>query len=119
MCGFPERADDAVYNAAVLVDRGVVRGFYRKVHLWGSEPVAFKAAADPPLVLDTSAGRVAVMICYDLEFPEWVRLAAQVGADIVAVPANWPRNVRSTDRQAIEVTKAQAAAAYNSVRAGG
>ena len=115
VCGFPERADDAVYNAAVIVDRGDVLGFYRKVHLWGSEPVAFTPAADPPLVVDTSAGRVAVMICYDLEIPEWVRLAAQAGADMVAVPANWPRNARTGDRPAIEVVKAQAASAYYSV----
>ena len=115
VCGFPERAEDVIYNAAVIVDRGIVLGFYRKVHLWGSEPVAFTPAADPPLVVDTSAGRVAVMICYDLEIPEWVRLAARAGADMLAVPANWPRNPRSGSRQAIEVTKAQAAAAYYSV----
>jgi predicted amidohydrolase len=36
-------------------------------------------------------GNVAVMICYDLEFPEWVRVAALAGADLIAVPVNWTR----------------------------
>jgi predicted amidohydrolase len=30
------------------------------------------------------------MICYDVEFPEWVRLPALAGADLLAVPTNWP-----------------------------
>ena len=30
------------------------------------------------------------MICYDLEFPEWARLAALDGADLIAAPVNWP-----------------------------
>ena len=41
-------------------------------------------------MVDLPFGRVAVMICYDLEFPEWVRLSALDGADLIAAPVNWP-----------------------------
>ena len=53
------------------------------------------------------------MICYDLEFPELVRGVALRGAQLVAVPANWPANAVPTDERPVEVTKALAAAATN------
>lgn len=111
VCGFAERgADGAVHNAAVLVEDGEVRLRYRKVHLWDRESELFVPGDAPPPVVDTAVGRVAVMVCYDLEFPEWVRLAAQAGAEIVAVPVNWPLLPRPAGERALEVVKAQAAA---------
>jgi hypothetical protein len=34
--------------------------------------------------------RLALAICYDLEFPEWMRRPALDGADLLAAPVNWP-----------------------------
>jgi predicted amidohydrolase len=111
VCGFAERgAGGAVHNAAVLVEDGEVRMRYRKAHLWDRESELFVPGDAPPPVVDTAVGRVAVMVCYDLEFPEWVRLAAQAGAEIVAVPVNWPLLPRPAGERALEVVKAQAAA---------
>ncbi|MFC4944333.1 nitrilase-related carbon-nitrogen hydrolase [Pseudonocardia sp. GCM10023141] len=109
--GFAELGDDGcVYNSAVLVEAGAVVACYRKVHLWGSEPELFSPGTEPPAAVATAAGRIAVLICYDLEFPEWVRLAAQAGAEIVAAPVNWPREPRPDGERALEVIKAQAGA---------
>jgi 5-aminopentanamidase len=58
--------------------------------------------------VDTVAGRVAPMICYDQEFPEWIRIAADLGAEIITVPANWPQLVRPLGERPLEVIKAQA-----------
>jgi predicted amidohydrolase len=66
-------------------------------------------------VVDTALGRVALMICYDLEFPEWVRLAAIDGADLIAAPVNWPSVSWPAGERPAEVIKAQAAAATNGV----
>jgi 5-aminopentanamidase len=111
VCGFAELAPDgAVHNSAVLVEDGQVRAHYRKVHLWDRETELFRPGAAPPPVVDTAVGRVAVMVCYDLEFPEWVRLAAEAGAEIVAAPVNWPLLPRPAGERALEVVKAQAAA---------
>lgn len=111
VAGLAERgADGAVYNTAVLVEAGVLRASYRKVHLWGREPELFTPGSAPPPVLDTAAGRVAVLICYDLEFPEWVRAAAQAGAEIVAAPVNWPWRPGPATEPPWEVLKARVAA---------
>lgn len=110
VCGVPERDEDRWWNSAVVVDCGRLVGHYRKAHLWGPEKEWVTAADQPPLVVDTSVGRVGTMICYDLEFPEWVRLAAEAGTEILAVPANWPR-ADHPGRHPVEVAKAQAAAA--------
>jgi predicted amidohydrolase len=92
------------------VEDGRLRASYRKAHLWGREAELFTAGDEPPPVVATAVGRVALMICYDLEFPEWVRLAAQAGAEVVAVPANWPWLARPPGERPLEVLKAQAAA---------
>lgn len=117
VCGWAERADGGPFNSAVVVDGGRVLGVYRKAHLWGEEPRWFTPGDGPPLVVDSSVGRVAVMICYDLEFPEWARLARQLGADIIAAPVNWPRLAShgpgvdaGEGRSPLEVAKARAAA---------
>ncbi|HEY3560214.1 MAG TPA: nitrilase-related carbon-nitrogen hydrolase [Kribbella sp.] len=108
-------ADGRVYNSAVLAEDGELRAHYRKVHLWGREPEWFAAGDAPPPVVETRAGRIAVLICYDLEMPEWTRLAALAGADIIAAPCNWPLLDRPSGERPVEVVKAQAAAASNAV----
>jgi predicted amidohydrolase len=112
--GFCERgADGRLYNSAALVDASGTRAVYRKAHLWDKEKLVFTPGDAPPPVVDTAVGRVAVMICYDLEFPEWVRLAAINGADLIAAPVNWPYAARPAGERPAEVIKAQAAAATN------
>lgn len=111
VAGFPEAAGDLVHNSAVIADCGEVLGVYRKAHLWDQEKRHFVPGEEPPLVVDTSVGRVGIMICYDAEFPEWVRMASQDRADILAVPVNWPLLPRPAGQDAVEVAKIRAAAA--------
>lgn len=112
VAGLAEAGEDGrVHNTAVVVDRGTLVASYRKVHLWGGEKEAFTPGAASPTVVQTSAGRIGVMVCYDLEFPEWVRLAAQAGAEVLAVPVNWPLRSDGDPLRPFEVTKALAAAA--------
>lgn len=103
-------ADSQVYNSAVTIDGGELLDCYRKSHLWGREPEFFTAGQVPPRVVETSVGRLAVLICYDLEIAEWVRLAAQAGAEIIAAPCNWPLLPRPDGERPLEVIKLQAAA---------
>lgn len=79
-----------LFNAAIVVGPTGLLGVYRKAHLWGAEPSLFAAGDAPPLIVDTAFGRLAVLICCDLEFPDWTLLAAQADADLLAVPTSWP-----------------------------
>ena len=64
-------------------------------------------------MVDTAIGRVGVAICYDLEFPELTRHLGLAGADIVAVPTNWPFHERPVGERPPEVVLAMAAARVN------
>jgi 5-aminopentanamidase len=105
--------DGAVRNSAVLVDAGGVKSVYRKAHLWDREGLVFTPGSDGPPVVGTSAGRIGVMVCYDLEFPEWTRVAGLAEADIVCAPTNWPQERRPTGERTIELVRVQAAASVN------
>lgn len=111
--GFSELGDDdAVHNSAAVVDASGVRAVYRKAHLWDREKEIFTPGDAAPPVVETPHGRIGVMICYDLEFPEWSRLAALNGADLLAVPTNWPVTDHPDERPA-EQRIAVAAALVN------
>ena len=53
------------------------------------------------------------MICYDAEFPEWVRRPALAGADLLAVPTNWPAEPVPAGERPMVVVNIQAAAFAN------
>jgi 5-aminopentanamidase len=105
--------DGNLYNTAVVVAGSQVRAAYRKAHLWDMEKAVFTPGSQAPPVVDVGEARLAVMICYDLEFPEWVRHPALAGAQLLCVPTNWPRFPRPDGERPMEVVRAQAAAAVN------
>jgi predicted amidohydrolase len=116
VAGFCELdGDGRVRNSAVLVDATGVRALYRKAHLWDREKAIFVPGDAPPPVVDTACGRLAVMICYDLAFPEWTRLPALAGAQLICAPVNWPRVLRPSGERPIEIVRVQAAAEVNRV----
>lgn len=111
--GGPTDPDGTVFNSAAVVDPSGVRAVYRKVHLWDQERLIFTPGSAPPPVVPTAVGRIATMICYDLEFPEWVRLPALAGAQLLAAPVNWPDYPRPDTERPNEVVRAQADAGVN------
>ncbi len=112
--GFCETtAAGELFNSAALVDPGGLRGVYRKAHLWDKERLWFSSGSAAPPVIPTRFGRIAVMICYDLEFPEWVRLPALDGAQLLCAPVNWPAFPRPDGERPAEIVRVQADAAVN------
>jgi len=111
--GFCEASGGELYNSAALADPAGLRSVYRKAHLWDAERLWFTPGSDAPPVAATRFGRIAVMICYDLEFPEWVRLPALDGAQLLCAPVNWPAYARPAGERAAEVIRVQADAGVN------
>jgi predicted amidohydrolase len=112
--GFAELGGDGqLYNSAVLAGPDGVQAVYRKAHLWDAESDFFAAGSAPPPVVATEFGRLAVMICYDVEFPEWVRRPGLAGADLLAVPTNWPAEPVPPGERPMVVANVQAQAFAN------
>jgi predicted amidohydrolase len=89
------RSDDGqVYNESLVFDRGgCVVATYRKTHLFdapGHAESDHVAPGDRLVVFDSDFGRVGVVICYELRFPEVARTLALAGANVLAVPNSWP-----------------------------
>src|SRR5919197_411440 len=82
---------DRLFNAAVLVGPAGVAASYRKIHLPFLGVDRFATPGDRPFAVHDLGGlRVGVTICYDGSFPEAARLLTVLGADLVALPTNWP-----------------------------
>lgn len=85
--GLYERDGRAVYNTAVLLDReGRVAGKYRKVYLPREEVERGLTPGSSYPVFETDFGRVGLMICYDVFFPDPARALAAQGADVIVLP---------------------------------
>jgi len=92
--GLPEKVGDLVYNVAVLLGPdGEVAGKYRKVTLPREEIARGIAPGDEYPVFETRFGKVGMMICYDVFFPEVARRLSMNGAEIIALPI-WGGNPR-------------------------
>lgn len=88
----PEFEDGHIFNTAYVIDRGEIVGRYRKLHLFSTmQEDRFLTAGNSSLVVDTSIGRLGIAICYDLRFPELFRKLALAGAEIICLPAEWPK----------------------------
>jgi predicted amidohydrolase len=81
-----ERAQATIYNAAVLVGPEGFIGKYRKMHLPTHSVFEEKRYFRPgyqPAVLDTKLGKIGLIICYDVFFPEISRLTRLQGAQLI------------------------------------
>jgi predicted amidohydrolase len=88
----PELENGTIYNTAYVIDRGEPCGSYRKLHLFSTmREDKFLGPGNKTLVAETSIGRLGIAICYDLRFPELFRKLALEGAEIICVPAEWPK----------------------------
>lgn len=93
VAGLAERAEDGIYNSAVLVRPDGSVEVYRKVHLFYEETTLFEPGDLGFRVFDVTTRdgtpyRLGVMVCFDWYFPEAARSLAMEGADVIAHPSN-------------------------------
>ena len=89
--------DGGIYNTALLFDRdGQVAGEYSKTHLFdalnamgGTNESDAIRRGDKLLVYDADFGRIGVVICYDIRFPELARTLALKGVQYLFVPSGF------------------------------
>ncbi|MBA4458567.1 MAG: carbon-nitrogen hydrolase family protein [Nitrosopumilaceae archaeon] len=88
------RKKDRVYDTSFVIDKtGKVISTYRKIHLYDalgfreSDKMASGSKIAKPV--KTTIGKVGMMICYDLRFPEMSRSLAAAGSEILVAPSAW------------------------------
>lgn len=88
---FERRAPGLYHNTAVVIERdGSIAGRYRKMHI-PDDPAYYEKFYFTPGDLgfhpiDTSVGRLGVMVCWDQWYPEGARLMALRGAELLIYP---------------------------------
>jgi len=93
LAGFIERRDQtgAIYNSLVWCGPdGQVLDTYAKSHVFRSERRHFSLGDTLP-VYETGFGKLGVLICYDLCFPEAARILSLKGAELLLAPSAWGR----------------------------
>ncbi|UCD49356.1 MAG: carbon-nitrogen hydrolase family protein [Phycisphaerales bacterium] len=86
ICPIREQAGDEQYNTAVLIDRqGQIVGRYRKVFVFWGE--GLHCSRDGVKVLETDVGKIGILTCFDLNFPELWQQCEALDADVVFWPS--------------------------------
>lgn len=102
VAGLYERDGEAIYNTSVLIGRdGRLIGKYRKVCLPREESDGGITPGQSYPVFRTDIGRIGMMICWDLQFPEVARELAAEGAEIICLPI-WGGNETLARARCIE-----------------
>lgn len=84
---FPELVDGVLYNVGYLCKRDGSVERYEKIHVTPDEARVWGLKGGKQLkAFDTDCGKIGILICYDIEFPELARLLADEGVDIMFVP---------------------------------
>lgn len=79
-----------LFNTAYFISNdGGVLGSYRKKNLWHTERANQSRGQEKHAAIDTPIGRIGLLACWDLAFPEAFRELARDGADIAIVPTCW------------------------------
>jgi len=83
-----------IKNTALFINReGKLLAQYSKMHLMdavGYKESSYAEGGNEMCVFDTDFGRVGMMVCYDMRFPELARSMVMKGANILFVPSDFP-----------------------------
>ncbi len=88
---FEKRAPGLYHNTAVVIEKdGSIAGIYRKMHI-PDDPAYYEKFYFTPgdlgfQPIDTSVGRLGVLVCWDQWYPEAARLMAMAGAEVLIYP---------------------------------
>ncbi|MDD3968352.1 MAG: carbon-nitrogen hydrolase [Proteiniphilum sp.] len=103
---FEKRAAGLYHNTAVVIEAdGTIAGMYRKMHI-PDDPAYYEKFYFTPGDLgfhpiDTSVGRLGVLVCWDQWYPEAARLMAMAGTDLLIYPTaiGWESSDDSGEQQ--------------------
>jgi len=103
---FEKRAPGVYHNSSVVLENdGSIAGMYRKMHI-PDDPGYYEKFYFTPGDLgfkpvETSVGKLGVLVCWDQWYPEGARLMAMAGADLLIYPTaiGWDPNDKKEEQQ--------------------
>lgn len=106
------RKKDRVYDTSFVIDKsGKTLSTYRKIHLYDAlgfrESTKMMSGSKIAKPVKTSIGKIGMMICYDLRFPEMSRSLASSGSEVLVVPSAWVKG-RMKEEHWITINKTRA-----------
>ncbi|MDG6905904.1 MAG: acyltransferase [Nitrososphaerota archaeon] len=100
VAGLAEKDGGRTYNSSVVIERGLLLGTYRKMHLFFREKLWFSKSESgfKPFKVNSLGLNIGVLICFDWCFPEACRTLALQGAEVICHPSNLvlPGNAQAT-----------------------
>ena len=89
----PWKEEEKLFNRSwVITDAGTTAGFYDKMHLFSlTHENELITPGISPLIFEMNGITCAVIICYDLRFPELARALTLAGVELLFVVAQWPQ----------------------------
>jgi len=103
VCGYPEQEGDHLYNSVLCLSSQarLLANHRKRVLPTAYEKDLFRAGEQMTVFKLDNGWRVALLICYEVEFPEAVRACALAGAQLVLVPTALGRDWQVVSRQLI------------------
>jgi len=89
--GLLEKRGGQYFNSAVLLGPQQYLFCYAKIHVSSAGVDTIVSGGDAIRVADTPLGKIGIVICYDIRFPELCRVLALQGAQLILNLSNWPR----------------------------
>lgn len=92
--GFAEKFENKIYNSAIIIEKGNIKGVYRKIHLSDFEKNFFDVGEinNADLIFNINGINISVQICFDLWFNEISRRQILNGSNLICVLANFGSN---------------------------
>lgn len=92
ICGYYTKRENKIFNSAVLIDRqGSIAGIYDKIYPTEGEcDKGVTPGKLTPPVFQTDFGKIGILICFDINWPEAWKSLREQGAEIVFWPSAYP-----------------------------
>lgn len=92
--GFAEKFENKIYNSSAIIEKGNIKGVYRKIHLSDFEKNFFDIGEieNTNLVFNINGITISIQICFDLWFNEISRTQILNGSNLICVLANFGSN---------------------------
>ena len=106
------KSKDRVYDTSFLINsNGKLVSKYRKIHLYDAlgfkESKKLASGSQLPKPQKSKVGKIGMMICYDLRFPEISRILASAGTKVLVAPSAWVKGeMKEKHWIAINITRA-------------